>query len=217
MKTTQLNNNTENMLKAIKGVNGSLITIGSSVIEQAIKEKLLHKVAEHTSHKGNQNIYFQVTDSNDILMHVQNDMYVLISRYVYCTYTDRMVDVIPYLLHFSFYAGRTGSNRCHVMASCPENIQRAGGFSKSVYLTRLLISIERFGALMNLRTADDIHHKGDCYDNRQLMIMMVPSSKHTHRNSHMTGKLISSYQQFKSFIQFMDDKFKEVSQVTEVA
>lgn len=217
MKTTQLNDNTSKMLQAIKSTNGSLLTISRDVVQQATQEKLLHKVAEHVSRRGNQNTYYQIKGKNDVLMHVQSDMYVLISRYVYCAWTDELVDVIPYLLHFSFYAGRTGSNRCHVMATCPENIKRAGGFSKSVYLTRVLMSLERFGTLMNLRTDDDIHHKGDCFDNRQLMIMMVPSSKHTHRNSHMTGKLISSYQQFMNDLNWMSYKYTEVSPVTEVA
>lgn len=216
MKTTVLNKN--NMLRAIKGSNGSLIIIDQSIVNQAISAGLLHKIAERSGNK-NTNIYYEIVDDNrnDVLMHVQNDMYVLISRYVYCIQTGEMLDAINYLLRFSFNAGRTGSNRCHVMAYCPDYIRTAGCFNKTVYLTRLLTSLERYGTLLNLRSEDDIHHKGDCFDNRQGMIIMVPSVKHTHRESHMTGFQIQSYEEFKKFIVWINAKFQAVSKVTEIA
>lgn len=46
---------------------------------------------------------------------------------------------------------------------------------------------------------------------------MVPSVKHTHRESHMTGFQIQSYEAFKKFIVWINAKFQAVSKVTEIA
>lgn len=215
MKTTTIENK---MLKAIKGNNNSLITISEDIITEALNTGLIIKIAERTSRNGNQNVYYEIkSGKHDILMHVQNNMYVIISRYVHSFLSEELIDVIPYLLHFAFYVGRTNSNRCHVMANCPKDIQRAGGFGKTLYLTRILVSLEICGTIINLKSDWDVHHKGDCFDNRQYMIMYIPSSEHTHRNNHMTGQAIRSCEALKGFIQFMDYKYENLSVVTKVA
>lgn len=208
---------TNNMLRSIKEANTSVLTISKDVIEQAVEDGILSKIGEH--HKGKtHNVYYEIEASkrDDVLMHIQDDMYIIISRYIICIPTGEIIDTLRYLLRYSFCIGRTSENRCHVMASCPKDLRDAGGFGKTLYLTRLFIALEQYGVLINPEKDYDVHHKGDCFDNRQFIIRYIPRVKHKHRKSHMTGFAIISYDFFKKYLVYIDQIFKVKSMVMEI-
>lgn len=217
MTTTYKNATTQQMMNAIKGSNGSFITIPKHIIESAVTSGALIEKGRHRSRNDNYNIYYHITGTaNDMLMHVQNDMYVLISRYVYCEKLNKEIDTLPILLEMSFSSGRTNENRCHVMASLRKKFTDVG-LKKTAYLTRVLTSLELYGELRNLNSTFDVHHKGDCFDNRQDMTLYIPREEHKHRDSHMNGIEIRSYQGLLSLLKAMENSYQRLYWVTTVA
>lgn len=221
MKTTTTINSmskAEEILKASKGANPSFITIEPSMIAEAIQAGDLVKIAERKGHKGGNNIYYKCNKAggNNILMHVKYNMYTVFSRMVYCEKLNKLIDVIPTLEQFSFYSGLTNRNRCKIMASTPSELQKQG-FSATLYLPRVLTSLEIYGELRNLDSTFDVHHKGDCWDNRQNMTMYIPSSIHKHRNNHMTGRYIGFYTEFQELCKSLRKKYNELHKETEIA
>lgn len=216
MTTTYKNATTQQMMNAIKGSNGSLVSISSAIIEQAKNNGLIIEIGRRENIKGNKNVYYAITTSeNDVLMHVQDNMYVLVSRYLYCNLLNKEINVIPLLLKMSFYSGRTGHNRYHVMAGNGKSIDDK--YTDTVYLTRVLTSLELYGEIRKLDSSWDVHHKGDCFDNRQNMLMYIPRAQHKHRTSHMTGMDIRSYQDLVSLFQYMKKSYQKLHLVTTVA
>lgn len=217
MTTTYSNPVTQKMMNAIKGSNRSLVSISDIIIEQAKNYGLLVEIGRRENIKGNENVYYAITTSeNDVLMHVQDNMYVLVSRYVYCEKLNKEIDTLPILLEMSFSSGRTNKNRCHVMATLRKKFTDVG-LKKTAYLTRVLISLELYGELRNLDSTFDVHHKGDCFDNRQDMTLYIPREEHKHRDSHMNGREIRSYQGLLSLLKAMENSYKRLCWVTTVA
>lgn len=216
MTTTTLNTNT--LLSSIKGADSSSLTIEPNIIKEALSKGVLIKLAERDGRAGGSNIYYQVGHAYDniILMHVKHNMYVVISRTVYCSKLNKHIDALPVLLQFSFCLDRTCINRCHVLAPTSKKLKDEG-FSTSINITRILTSLEKYGELGNMDTSYDVHHKSDCWDNRQHMIMYVESSKHTHRNSHMTGRYIRNYETLLNVLELLDESYIKLSTVTAIA
>ena len=147
-------------------------------------------------------------------MHVQNNMYVITSRYAYCDLLSKKIDMIPTLVDISFCIGKTNSNRCHVMAGNGKSISNE--YTDTVYLTRVLTSLELYGDIRKLDSSWDVHYKGACFDNRQNMTMYIPKKIHKHKNSHMTGMKIRSYEGLLSFFKDMEDSYNNLCTVTTV-
>lgn len=213
--TTQ---NINPILALIKGVDGSSLTIEQDTIKEALFKGVLTKLAERQGREGGNNIYYQVgrLKDNTILMHVKNNQYIVISRYIYCAALNRYIDVLPVLQQFSFCLGKTCTNRCHVLAPTSKKL-REQGFSTSLYLARILTSLEKYGEFRNLKSTCDVHHKSDCWDNRQHMIMYVESSKHTHRNSHMTGRYVKNYNALIGMCMWLQESYVKFSTVTTIS
>lgn len=216
--TTNTVNTTAEILKAFKGANGSFITIEPGVIEEAIQAGDLVQIAERQGRKGGNNTYYSCSKlgDNTVLMHVKNNMYTTINRYVYCESLNRRVDVIPVLTQFSFCSGLTTSNRCSIMAGTPVALKKQG-FSATLYFTRVIASIEKYGELRPLASDYDVHHKSDCWDNRQYMIMYILSSLHNHRNNHMTGRNIRSYSDFMWLCNYLEAQYTKLHNETKIA
>lgn len=118
------------------------------------------------SRKAATNSYYEICGTDIVLMGVGNDHFVIISRHV------NNIDIIEKLKDFSFRLQRTGARREHVMAYAPKCLQDQG-YTQSVYLTRAIASIELYGDIRVLNANYDVHHKGDCWDNRQGMILYL--------------------------------------------
>lgn len=161
-------------------------TTGNSalVIEKAELDKMIRdgSLTEICSNSRGSNTYYEIAGmDNTCLMSLHHDKYVIISRFI--ERADGKIDLVEKLSHFSWCAGRTCSNREHVM--CHYN-------GDTLYLTRALISLEKYGDIRKLSSDYDVHHKGDVWDNRQSMIMYVERTNHKHRRSHMTGMCVTS-------------------------
>lgn len=167
------------MKTTFKATGNSTLVIEKAELDKMLRDGSLVKVSSNS--RGSNTYYEIVGMDNTCLMSLPHDKYVIISRFI--DGPAGRIDLVEKLSHFSWYAGRTCSNREHVM--CQHN-------RDTLYLTRALISLEKYGDIRKLSSTCDVHHKGDVWDNRQSMIMYVERTNHKHRKSHMTGMCVTS-------------------------
>lgn len=196
--------------------NESFLNIENNIIQEAIKNGILEQIGYHVSSKGNENIYYSILGSNDVLMQVQEGLYCIINRTVYCASKGKTINLVQELLKFSWRSDQTGANRCHIVAGTPV-VLKAAGHTDLLYLTRVLAALEYYGDIKYLDRDYDVHHKGDCWDNRNDLIMYIPRSMHKHRNNHMTGYRLRDVKGFDYLIYNLADKYARLSRVTTVA
>ena len=167
------------MKTIFKTTGNSTLVIEKAELDKMLRDGALVKIC---SNSRGSNTYYEIVDmDNTCLMSLPHDKYVTISRFI--DGPAGRIDLIEKLSHFSWCTGRTGSNREHVMTSHDR---------KTIYMTRAIISIEKYSDIRELSSDCDVHHKGDVWDNRQGMIMYVEKLKHKHRRSHMTGLSVNS-------------------------
>ena len=215
MKTTYKSRITEEMMEKIKGANTSFLTIDKKIINKALNEGNLEDIGCHTSRSGNENHYYAIMGSNDCLMQVQDDLYCIINRTVYCVSKGKTINVIKELLKYSFYVNNTSCNRYHVVAHSTPDLVAAGHTAK-IYLPRVLMALELFGEIKYLDRSYDIHHKGDCYDNRNEVMMYIPRTEHNHSNGHMNGGRIKTYEALLQHFQYLAWEKYRLKDVTTV-
>ena len=148
------------MKTTFKTTGNSALVIEKAELDKMIRDGSLVKISSNS--RGSNTYYEIVGTDNTCLMSLPHDKYVIISRFI--EGADGKIDLVEKLSHFSWCTGRTNSNREHVM--CHYN-------GDTLYLTRALISLEKYGDIRKLSSDYDVHHKGDVWDNRQGMIMYV--------------------------------------------
>ena len=192
-------------IKEIESTDKSTLTINKNMINEAIKTGHISFIRDNVtdSRKAATNSYYEICGTDIVLMGVGNDHFVIVSRHV------NNIDIIEKLKDFSFRLQRTGARREHVMAYAPKCLQDQG-YTQSVYLTRAIASIELYGDIRLLDANYDVHHKGDCWDNRQGMILYLNSKLHNHRDSHMTGYVISSMAALIATVARLNQNYKEL-------
>lgn len=185
----KLNMNQYNEIK--KAENVTLLSINPEVINEALKQGKIKVLAQH----GN-NIYYLCNSmrSNTVLMHINKNYYTVIDRFI-DSENGKLVNTVKQLTKFSFFCVTTGSRRIHIMTNIPVNMQQEYG-KKTDYLPRMLVSLEKYGEVLNLNKEYDVHHKGTNFDNRQKMMMYIPKCEHKHRKSHTSGCIIRTMPEF---------------------
>lgn len=210
--TVKTTNAYEEMMRDFNGANKSTLTIAPEVIAQAIENGYITEIARKNGHK-HVNIYYEFTCEwldglqGQILLHVSNDQYVLLSRMVEMEDYYLSVDVIPYLATCSFSVQATTENK-------ERKLVMAEG---SRYIHRMLISLAKYGEIRSLDRTYDVHHKGGTFDERQQMTMYIPRKLHKHSTSHMTGREIKSFDEFMYFCGDMSRQYEELKDFNEVA
>lgn len=196
--------------------NESFLNINKDIVDEAVEKRLLEEIGFHVSRRGNENHYYSILGSNNVLMQVQEDLYCIINRTVYCASKGKTINLVQELLKYSWHSDRTSSNRCHIVAGTPVAL-KAAGHTDLLYLPRVLTALEFYGDIKYLNRDYDVHHKGDCWDNRNNMIMYIPRSMHKHRNNHMSGYRMRDVKGFDYLIYNLAEKYAKLSKVTTVA
>ena len=180
--TTSTSNNSTNLryintgnvyydgLKNIN-INDSNVIINPDAITEAIKNGDVTFIDRHISRKHGVNTYYKVNElENTVLMLVGNCQYMILSEYMYCEATGEYINVVDSIKNFSWSIGATkgSKNRMHGMSNAPNELQKQG-YTSTMYLHRVLASLEKYGKIVLLDSTWDVHDKGDCYDHRQGM------------------------------------------------
>lgn len=215
-KTANTTSDPMSRISELRNVDNSSLTIPDDVINNAIKYAAIKKIADNQNsrRKTATNTYYEVTGKNMVLMHVRDHRYVVISRTI--NFNGKEIDLVKELCQFSFRMMKTSINRAHVGCSTPCYMQKKLNMSGTMYLTRIIISLLMYGDIRNLDSEYDVHHKGDCWDNRVGCIRYIQSSQHKHRNNHMTGHVVESLYRMIEQIRELDTKYTKLCGLVEV-
>lgn len=200
-------NNTEN-LKA----NGNFLTIPPQVIKDEIKGNVLLQVNK-AKIPSCENMYYayNLSGANLVLMHIKNNQYIMVSHYVY--HDNKIIDIPSELSKFKWSSYRVGGYRQFIKGTGQPSINKAIQ-SKTIYLHRVLMMFDLAGNYIPLKRSYDIHHKGDCYDNRTGCTMYIPRKDHKHRKNHMTGRIIRTSEDLIDFLNSRLDMYSALCKKT---